>query len=482
MGITIVGGGPVGLTIAWILGNQGHACHVIEKESSIGGCHRVRRTKEHLFTEHGPRVYIDNFVNFLSILRDMELNFYDLFTPYNFGVSGSLLEFLRIATFREIFHISIAFLRFIYDREPSKKMTVQTFLDHHDFSTEIKTYIDRICRITDGAGADRYTLYQFIQTFNQNMFYEMYQPRVANDKGLFKLWKEKLTEKGVQFSTGKEIVKIINDSNTNKISHIVTNQDEFIPIDNVIFATPLNNLASVIGESAPAIHSSFGSFRSLLDYTQKSSYEPYISITFHWNKSINLPRVWGSGLGSWSILWINLSDYIGQDHTTQSLISASVVRLDVKSPHTHKTAHDTELSDELMRETFRQINVVYGGSLPPPDHSILSPGVERHNGKWISTDHSYLKTVHSYPFPFRSPKFDNLYSVGTHNERSDYAFTSIESAVVNSIVFCHRFDKNTQTRFPLEHASTLTGVIKMTVVLLVLTILLWMYKTVAVST
>lgn len=476
MGVTIVGSGPAGLTIAWILVNLGHDCHIIEKESSIGGCHRVRRTKDNLFTEHGPRVYIDNFVNFRFILRDMELNFYELFTQYKFGVSDSIMEFLRIATFREIFHISTAFLRFMYDREPSKKMTVQTFLDQHAFSTEMTTYMDRICRITDGAGTDRYTMYQFIQTFNQNMFYDMFQPRVANDKGLFKLWKDKLTEKGVTFSSDTEIVKIIHNPENKKISHIVTDQDEFIPVDNVIFATPLNNLTAIIGHSAPDIHSSFGPFRNLLQYTLQSSYEPYISITFHWNKPITFPRVWGSGLGSWSILWINLSDYIGQDHTTQALISASIVRLDVESSHTHKTAHNTEGTSELMRETFRQINAAYGDTLPTPDHSILSPGVERRSGKWISTDHSYMKTVHAYPFPFRSPKFDNLYSVGTHNERSDYAFTSIESAVVNSIVFCHRFDKNAKELFPLEQASTLISMIKVVVVSLALTILFWIYK------
>ena len=82
MDYTIIGAGPCGLTVAWILSNYGKKCVIIDREDSIGGCHRVRRTKEGYFTEHGPRIYINNFVCFIALLKDMGIDFYDIFVPY----------------------------------------------------------------------------------------------------------------------------------------------------------------------------------------------------------------------------------------------------------------------------------------------------------------------------------------------------------------------------------------------------------------
>jgi len=40
----IIGSGPSGLTCSWMLQSAGHKCILIDREKSIGGCHRVRRT------------------------------------------------------------------------------------------------------------------------------------------------------------------------------------------------------------------------------------------------------------------------------------------------------------------------------------------------------------------------------------------------------------------------------------------------------
>ena len=59
----IVGGGPSGLTLAYILGKKGYKCILVDKNPTLGGCHRVIRYKE-LFSEHGPRIYSKGFLNF----------------------------------------------------------------------------------------------------------------------------------------------------------------------------------------------------------------------------------------------------------------------------------------------------------------------------------------------------------------------------------------------------------------------------------
>ena len=83
----IVGGGPTGMTLAWILSEQKKKVILIEKDEVLGGCHKVVRVNGY-FTEHGPRVYSDSYVMFKEILSDMGFAFEDLFKPYKFKISN----------------------------------------------------------------------------------------------------------------------------------------------------------------------------------------------------------------------------------------------------------------------------------------------------------------------------------------------------------------------------------------------------------
>ena len=71
----IIGAGPAGLTLSYTLSYLGYKVVLIEKEKTIGGCHRVNRV-DGLFAEHGPRVYSDAYVNMRSLLGHMEIDFY----------------------------------------------------------------------------------------------------------------------------------------------------------------------------------------------------------------------------------------------------------------------------------------------------------------------------------------------------------------------------------------------------------------------
>ena len=73
--LVIVGAGPSGLALAQCLRNTYNKILIIDKESEIGGCHRVRRV-DTIFTEHGPRIYSNTYKNFQMLLKDMDNDFY----------------------------------------------------------------------------------------------------------------------------------------------------------------------------------------------------------------------------------------------------------------------------------------------------------------------------------------------------------------------------------------------------------------------
>ena len=97
----IIGGGPTGLTLSYLLSKYNKKVLLIEKEPYIGGCHAVKRING-LFTEHGPRIYLNNYLMFMELLKDMGVDFYDIFTKYNFTTSTIMNEVLKILSFREL--------------------------------------------------------------------------------------------------------------------------------------------------------------------------------------------------------------------------------------------------------------------------------------------------------------------------------------------------------------------------------------------
>lgn len=64
----IIGAGPTGLTVSYLLSKIGKKCILIDKNKDIGGCHRVDRVNG-LFTEHGPRIYSSSYINTKNILK-----------------------------------------------------------------------------------------------------------------------------------------------------------------------------------------------------------------------------------------------------------------------------------------------------------------------------------------------------------------------------------------------------------------------------
>ena len=88
--LIIVGAGPAGLALAQCLRNTYKKILIIEKESVIGGCHRVLRVPingEEIFTEHSPRVYSGTYKTFDMLLKDMNTSFDALFTQYKFSIT-----------------------------------------------------------------------------------------------------------------------------------------------------------------------------------------------------------------------------------------------------------------------------------------------------------------------------------------------------------------------------------------------------------
>lgn len=470
----IIGGGPTGLTLAYTLGSLKKRCLLIDDNESLGGCHRVTRVKVDekdvgLFTEHGPRIYSSTYINLKMLLDRMGSDFYTLFTPYNFSIgtiSGKTLDHFN---FREMMILALEFFKMLFGFDHSKFISVEAFANKHKFSADAKDYLDRICRLTDGAGSDRYTLYEFLSLANQNYFYKLYQPKFPNDISLFKIWEKAILNTGyVDILKNKRVDKIIIDGYNTIKSVIVDNEQ--ITGNNFLFCLPPLPFQKILNNSNPLILDSYPNFNN---FVENNTYVNDIPISFHWKKKLNLPKVWGFPKTDWGVAFIVLTDYMNtKDPRNKTLISTCITMVDKKSEYTGKTANETSNPDELIEEVFRQLKLSYP-DLQNPDYSILNPKVIREKGKWIELDTAYVETFHQQFIKAQNDTFKNLYFVGTQNGNTLYNFTSMESAVSNGLSLLYQLHPESKKIYPFKGPVTLIKVIRIIILMIVIIILLY---------
>jgi len=481
----IVGGGPTGLTLAWIFAKAKQKILIVESHESLGGCHRVERV-DGLFTEHGPRVYSDAFLNFNNLLEKMGLKFTDIFTEYNFDISNIGNQTKYSFSINEYISFIYELINLSLNPNYSREVSMRKFMKINNFSEASKDYVERICRLTDGATTEKYTLFQFLQLINQQSFYKLYQPKLPNDKGLIFYWQDALKKtKKVDFLLEHEVTQLFVD-NLNLINSIqVKNKklDKGFTVDckNCILTIPPKPLVKLLNNSLRA-KDAFGKIENINNWSLKNSYFDYIPITVHFKQKVNLPKVQGFHQSDWGIAFVILSNYmkfndIIEQQFSQTVISTCITFPDRKSSVLGKTANECEM-DEIYNEVYRQLKLSFS-DLPVPYRMITSPQVKRDvvNRRWINYDTAFVSTTKKNNIKSHSEKITNLYSVGTHNGNSQYYFTSIESAVQNAVVFAQSIlDENEMKEYEIQETFHITTIINMILVILLFLILIYIGK------
>lgn len=462
----IVGGGPSGCSIAYLLSKNHPNLKIalIDSNDSLGGCHRVDR-KNNFFTEHGPRVYSDGYINFINLLKDMNITFDKLFVKYNFTISKIGQHSITKFSIKEMSTLVYQYLKFLINGNFIENISVKEFCIKYNYSETTTDYLDRLCRLTDGTDSSKYSLKKLINLIDDNYFYTLQQPRYSNDLSLFKSIQTALKLKNVHIYLNESVINFNPAYNT-----ISTNKTRY-NYSNIIFAIPPRPFFKLCLNAYPSV------FKNKIEYYKKmkeTDYNVYIPIVFHWNENIldSINKVHGFPINDWGIIFIVISEYNKSEPGT--VISCNISILDKKSSFTNKTANEST-KKELISEVFRQIQSEL--NLPKYNKAFIHKSIMYDNGAYINKDTAFINTKLNSKLPELSNNYDNVYSIGTHNGNSNYNFTTLESAVINAIYFYNTQIANCDSDyFPIQKHKKLHHliyVILMVFVLLIITSLLF---------
>jgi len=425
----IVGAGPAGLAFANYAKKHkpNQSILIIEKDAVIGGCHKVNRKKyqdSYYFCEHGPRVYYGSYVNFFSLLKSMNLNFNDLFAK-KYSILNIISKIIfkdQFLSFMEILKLTRDFIIVIFDNKHGSNMSMYDYMKLNDFSNDAITNIDLLCSSFDGGDSKKVSLNNFINTTIQTFLYSAYIPKRPNDEALFNYWRRYLEMKKVQFLLNSSVSEIIPKGN--KIDMIVLANGTKIKATNFIFAVPPANLIKI-----KDLKEAFGITD---EYVNATEYHEYISLTFHWDYELKLEddaSVFNIKT-EWSLFPFNMTEKMKfKEIKSKTVISCAVVNTNKKGRVINKTANECN-EKELIDEVYEQLRLIYK-NIPRP--TLVFINNEKKGNEWESNETAFIKVPNYDYLDFKSKKYRNIYCLGSHNGKQKNAYTSLESAISNSI-------------------------------------------------
>jgi NAD(P)-binding Rossmann-like domain len=473
--LIIVGAGPAGLSLAHTTSSIYRRVLIIDKEKEIGGCHRVKRNRDGMFTEHGPRIYLSKYYNFFNLMREMGLEIEDVFVKYKYSfIDVANTKILPFYNYYEIMMFTMTYLMFVIDDDYGKDISLYEYLRGHRFSRKVIDMFDRLCRFTDGGNVYSYSLNKILKLTDGSPLLKIYQPKAPLDIVLFSTWKKFLSNRSVDFMMGHQITDY--DIENNNIEIITLDNGEKIKCGKIVFAVPPIAILNII-KYENKLRNAFGNYYDFERWAEKTKYIDYISITYHFKDKLELPYINGLTFDTeWGIILINLTDYMDNvENGYLTVLSVAVSICDVNSKNIYKKANECT-ADELIKEVHRQIKESLFNDLSDDYVAIVNPNnyYNVHKNKWECKDNAYFNVYDEKYIPFES-SINNLYNLGTHNGKSYISYTTIESAVSNAIYLAGELYPEVQSKYTIYKGITGKNIIM--VIIIIIFVLLYYFLT-----
>lgn len=378
----IIGGGPTGLCVATYLSRTStNEVIIFEKAKTLGGAHHIPRH----FVEHAPRVYSTRYKNTEKWLKDLGIDFASVFVPYHFQISDISGKSFGQFTFSELSKIAFGSL--------TSSKSVFEYTNTHNFSQKSIEYLNRLCKLTDGMGIDRYPMSRLYELVNQHTFHQLLIPCGNLEEILWSKIKLQLENQGVRFV--HEDAQIVRDG-----KYLRVGANRYIEINNsrVICATPPSQSPSLFDKN----------------YIRKCKYDKYISFSFVWKSQF---------ADEFHKDIAHLDTYFPETEMDLVYIAYSFNVLSVSVTNSDYVAmYSPTFEQTFVDEIIRELNLT-----SIQNHFV----VNSYDDVEIS---GFAKGTEVDFVPFET-RYPNVFSVGTHNGHSSYPFTSMESAVENAMEF-----------------------------------------------
>lgn len=438
----IVGAGPAGLSLAYILSKHNYDIVLIEKDIKLGGSWNSDWIEGKYFSENAPRVlkYSDYTK---KLLNDIGINNKDLGNIYGNSGFDEKLKFFKFFynyfSFQDYLIFFISLIKFNFFININKNL--QYWLDNSNLTNNAKNAIRIFC-IVLGDVPKKTNINDFFSIIKTNPFATLKQFKEPNKWHM--LIEKKLMQKKVKIYKNCMVTKILT---KNKkpigVSYINLKNNYVYEVkgDKIIIAAQSTGLFNILKNSSDIIKNNWINYNYIKEWAKKT-YLNSFGFQLHFDKKINFPNEWGwSSKSEWTIIILPVSNWlkiISKDKNVKTVWSCCIIDFNTKSKRLNKTANECT-KDEVIDECLYQLYKL-NKNIGKPYKVTYSRNLKKINNKWHSNNNGFTRG--DYIFLSIKGKINNLYTVGSFSNVKINSVTYFESAVRASCKYLEMYEKN----------------------------------------
>lgn len=405
MKICVIGGGPCGTYISYMLGSEGHTVDLYECQNYLGGCWHNTYIDSKYFSEHSPRIMFNNYYNTINFMHDIGIEFNQEFKKV-FGTFSKSFGMFKDFTYCDIFSLIKAYL---IPLNRWKNYKVSDLVNYYKISKKGSQKLNDLCYTIDGVSMYTMTATEFLDTMDKTLLYSGYEAKSNSDTYLIPKLEKALHDVCVSIHYNCKL-KHIHENNI-KIYNTVNEKYIDVNYDKVIVCIPPIDFKKVLQYSSKNIKHNWEIS------SHKSSYTGF-GIQYHFKKDISKYYKYHDVIGDWKII----TTY----NKNSKCISCVVLEFNLKSLFLNKTLNECS-KHEIINEVWRVLNynIDY-------NHVTISPGITKTYEGYKCPHNAFIRN--SNYIDYQGFQDLNVYYVGPHN-KTYMPFTSYESAIQSAKIF-----------------------------------------------
>jgi len=418
----IVGSGPAGLSLAYILALNNKNVILIEQDKQLGGSWNSQWINGKYWSENSPRVfsYTGNtkklFLN-LGFKDEDYVNIYGNLFETNYKVFSFILKNFELLDY---FIFLLATIKYMFVVE---NITILHWMKNSNLSNNAKKAISILCILINDK-PENTNINDFFASFSLLLPKHMREP----DKWSQIIENYLLTKNNVKIYKYTKVIKLISNYNKNladgaMIVNLFNNKTSIVHCDKIILCTQSNGLYPILNNSSNYIKNNWMPIKKMKEWSQNTFYSGF-GFQLHFDKEVTFKDEWCWSCNSdWSIIILPVSKWLkkfSKDSKIKTVWSCCIVDLDTKSSRLNKNANECDL-DEVVKECIDQIKKNY--NIPNPYGFTTSLGLKKINNKWISKNTGYTKSTYN-DLEMKGINIENLFALGcfTKNIKNHIAY------------------------------------------------------------
>lgn len=436
MKYVIVGTGPTGLSLAYVLARNNHEVTLIEKDSKIGGSWNSNFIEDKYFSENSPRVlaktgYHMDFFHEIGLTANDFSNIYGNFFNTNLKLFNFVKQYFELQDYF-IFAFSIIKFKFM-----TTKMSVQDWLNTNYMSPSAKDAI-RIISITVCDVPKNTNVHDFFGSLQPVNLIQMKEPNKwhmilehifegLSNVELYKNMKVIKINGSEKFASGVECV----DTSSNHVHNFNAQR--------IVLCTQSNGILDIVQNSNSYIQNNWKSYQWLKKWCLETFYSGF-GFQLHFKEIVPFPNKWcWSCTSEWTIIILPVGEWLSvksNDPLVKTVWSCCIIDMSTKSKRLNKTANECT-KDEVVQECIYQLNQIR--NIPPPYKITTSVNLQKKDGKWISNNTGFTRKNMGYLNIKGNCK--NLFALGCFTKPDHPEISYIKNAMGATVKFLKQYEQ-----------------------------------------